>query len=61
MTQTPPELYCPTPKEEREPYQTYTMRYRCPWCGSDLELQNRVSWIRGCPQCPYEWVPPRHV
>jgi len=59
MTQTPPEHYCPTPAEEREPYQTYALIPRCPWCGTDLDLRDRVSWIRECPACPYLWVPSR--
>jgi len=43
-------------KDEREPYQTYSLIPRCPWCGTDLDLRDRVSWIRECPQCPYLWV-----
>jgi len=58
--QTPPDHYCPTPEEERKPLKTYQLIPRCPWCGSDLELQNRVTWIRFCPNCPYTWVPPKH-
>lgn len=45
------------PPEDREPYQTYTLIAVCPWCETDLELQNRVTWIRECPECPYTWVP----
>ena len=56
MSQTPPNHYCPTPEGEREPYQTYALIPECPWCGTDLELHNRVTWIRYCPECPYSWV-----
>ena len=59
MTQTPPDHYCPTPEEEQRPGQTYQLIPQCPWCGSDLELQNRVTWIRECTECPYQWVEPK--
>lgn len=56
---TPPETYCPTPPNEREAYQTYSMRYRCPCCGADLELLDRETWGRNCPDCYYVWLPPK--
>lgn len=54
----PPETYCPTPPSERGAYQTYSMKYRCPVCGTDLELVDRDDWARSCPDCEYVWLSP---
>lgn len=53
---TPPDHYCPTPPDERREYQTYALIPQCPFCETDLELLDRVTWIRYCPECPYVWL-----
>lgn len=39
------------------PGERVIMKHVCPWCGADLELRDRTTWARDCPECDYIWIP----